>query len=153
MEFRVGNTFGTTVHCSYGAFWLSFSMFIVPSLGIRDAYHGDARAFSVAMGVFLIAWCLLTILFVIAALRTNIAILAVLSTLALAFFRLALAQVLQVPHPVAAVRVNRAGGGVSIICALLAFYAGGSGIMREETTWVSFPLGEINVKKPVEKRA
>ena len=154
MEFRVGNTFGTTVHCSYGAFWLSFSMFIVPSLGIRDAYGTDERAYSVALGIFLISWCLLTLLFFIAALRTNIAILAVLGCLAIAFFLLALAQFIKVPHPVGAVRVNQAGGAFSIITALLAFYAGGSGIMREETTWVKFPLGEINVEvKPVEKRA
>jgi hypothetical protein len=35
MEFRVGNTFGTTVHCGYGAFWLSFAMFLIPSLDIK----------------------------------------------------------------------------------------------------------------------
>ena len=80
MEFRVGNTFGSTLHCSYGAFWLSFAMFMVPSLGIREAYAGDERAFTVAVGIFLMAWCLLTLVFTIGALKTNIAILTVLST-------------------------------------------------------------------------
>ena len=148
MEFRVGNTFGTTVHCSYGAFWLAFAMFLVPSLGIKDAYAGDARAFSFAVGIFLILWCFLTLLFFIAALRTNIAILVVLGLLVLAFFFLSIAQFVSSSHPVGAVRVNRAGGVFAVLCALSAFYAGGAGIMTESTTWVRFPLGEFT-RKPV----
>lgn len=126
-------------------------MFLVPSLGIKEAYVGDARAFSVAQGIFLISWFLLTVLFLVAALRTNIAILAVLGCLAIAFLLLSVAQFILTTHPTAAVRVNRAGGAFAIICALLAFYAGGAGIMREETTWVRFPLGELVVQK-TEKR-
>ncbi|KAF7555126.1 hypothetical protein G7046_g6620 [Stylonectria norvegica] len=148
MEFRVGNTFGTTVHCSYGAFWLSFAMFSLPSVGIKDAYKGDERAFSFALGIFLILWCFLTLIFFIAALKTNVAILLVLGFLTLAFLFLSMAQFLLTSHPNAAVRVNRTGGVLSCVCAFLAFYAGAAGIMTEDTTWVRFPLGEINVKRP-----
>ncbi|KAI6780228.1 uncharacterized protein J7T54_003007 [Emericellopsis cladophorae] len=148
MEFRVGNTFGSTLHCSYGAFWLSFAMFIVPSLGIREAYAGDERAFTVAVGIFLMAWCLLTLVFTIGALKTNIAILFVLGCLTLAFFFLGLAQFIAVPHPSAAIKVNQVGGAFSVFCALGALYAGASGIMLPESTWVRFPLGEFNYAKP-----
>lgn len=120
-------------------------MFMVPSLGIKDAYAGDARAYSFALGIFLIAWCFLTVLFFLAALKTNIAILLVLGCLAIAFFFLSLAQFLSTSHPHAAINVNKAGGAFSVICAMLAFYAGAAGIMTEDTTWVRFPLGEINV--------
>ncbi|KPA44946.1 gpr1 family protein [Fusarium langsethiae] len=146
MEFRVGNTFGTTVHCSYGAFWLAFAMFFVPDLAIKDAYKGDDRAYSFALGILLILWCFLTLVFFIAALKTNIAILVVLGCLFLAFLFLSLAQFLQTSHPVAAIRINKTGGAFSVICAAAAFYAGAAGIMTEDTTWVRFPLGEIDVK-------
>lgn len=146
MEFRVGNTFGTTVHCSYGSFWLSFAMFFVPDLGIKAAYKGDERAYSFALGIFLILWCFLTLVFFIAALKTNVAILLVLGFLTLAFLFLSLAQFLLTSHPVAAVRINKTGGAFSVICAFLAFYAGSAGIMTEDTTWVKLPLGEINVR-------
>lgn len=146
MEFRVGNTFGTTVHCSYGAFWLAFAMFFVPDLGIKDAYKGDDRAYSFALGIFLILWCFLTLIFFIAALKTNIAILVVLGCLFLAFLFLSMAQFLQTSHPTAAIRINKTGGAFSVICAFGAFYAGAAGIMTEDTTWVRFPLGEIDVK-------
>lgn len=146
MQFAVGNTFGTTLHCSYGAFWLAFAMFLIPSLGIKDAYAGDERAYTVAVGIFLISWFLLTSVFFIGALKTNIVILSVLGCLALAFLLLAVAQFVAVTHPTAAVRTNRAGGAFAIICALLAIYAGAAGIMLPETTWVRFPLGEIPVR-------
>jgi succinate-acetate transporter protein len=148
MEFRVGNTFGSTLHCSYGAFWLSFAMFLIPSLGIHEAYAGDQRAFTVAVGIFLMAWCLLTLVFTIGALKTNITILFVLGCLTLAFFFLALAQFIAVPHPSAAIKVNRAGGAFAIFCALGALYAGASGIMLPESTWVRFPLGEFSFAEP-----
>lgn len=66
----------------------------------------------------------------------------------MAFFLLAIAQFVSVTHPTGANRVNRAGGAFAIICALLAFYAGSSGLMTEETTWVRFPLGELPSPKP-----
>lgn len=143
MEFRVGNTFGTTVHCSYGAFWLSFAMFLIPSLNIKGAYAGDARAFSFAIGIYLILWCFLTLLFLIAALRTNWTIIAVFFFLVLAFLFLSIAQFIATEHPQASINVNKAGGAFTIICAFIAFYAGGSGLMIEETTFVRFPLGKI----------
>ncbi|KAI9147740.1 Ammonia transport outward protein 2 [Paramyrothecium foliicola] len=153
MEFRVGNTFGTTVHISYGAFWLSFAMFSIPGLGIAAAYGGNARALSVHLGIYLIAWCFLTLIFLIAALRTNVAILAVFFFLTLAFFLLAIAQFIQVTHPTNAVRVNRAGGAIAIIDAFCAFYAGAAGLMTPATTMVRFPLGEFSRSQPAANKS
>jgi uncharacterized protein len=144
MEFRVGNTFGTTVHCAYGAFWLSFAMFLIPSLGIKDAYNGDARAFSFAVGIYLLFWGLLTLLFLIAALKTNYTIVATFFFLFLAFLFLSIANFISTTHPAASLHVNKAGGAFTVICAATAFYAGGSGLMLKETTFVRFPLGAIH---------
>ena len=143
MEFRVGNTFGSTVHASYGAFWLSYAMFLLPYLGIEAAYKGDKRAYSFALGIFLILWCFLTLLFFIAALRTNVAILLVFFFLTLAFFFLSLANFLSTEHATASLRLNKAGGAFTVVCAFFAFYAGASGLMIPDTTFVRFPLGEI----------
>ncbi|PHH77688.1 hypothetical protein CDD82_3399 [Ophiocordyceps australis] len=144
MEFRVGNTFGTTVHCCFGAFWLSFAMFLVPSLGIRDAYKGDEHAYSFAIGIYLILWCFLALIFFTAALRTNLTILLVFGFLVLALFFLSLAQFLSSTHHTSAVRINRAGGVFSCLSAICAFYAGSSGIMTQDTTFITLPLGEFD---------
>ncbi len=144
MEFSCGNTFGTTVHCSYGAFWFSYAMFLIPSLDIKGAYGNDARAYSFAIGIYLILWCFLTLIFLIAALRTNYAIVGVFGFLVLAFFFLSIANFISTIHPVASVGVNKAGGAFTVICAFIAFYAGGSGLMTADTTFVRFPLGAIS---------
>ncbi|KAK5995568.1 Ammonia transport outward protein 2 [Cladobotryum mycophilum] len=148
MEFTLGNTFGTTVHCSYGAFWLAFAMLLVPSLGIEAAYAGDQRAYSFAIGIFLILWCFLTLIFFLAALKTNIAILTVFGFLTLAFFFLSIAQFISTSHHTAAIRVNRAGGVFAVICAFAAFYAGSAGLMLQDTTYITLPLGELNFVQP-----
>lgn len=145
LEFRVGNTFGSTVHCAYGAFWLSFSMFLVPSLDIKGAYKGDEHAYTFALGIYLILWCFLTLLFMLAALRTNVTILLIFFFLFLAYLFLALAQFTATEHPSASVNLNKAGGAFTVICAFIAFYGGASGLMVPDTTWIRFPLGEIPV--------
>ncbi|KAJ5151173.1 uncharacterized protein N7482_010425 [Penicillium canariense] len=144
MQFRIGNTFGTTIHCSYGAFWLSYGMFMLQYLGLEAAYKGDMRAYSFALGIYLIAWCFLTILFFIAALRTNVAILLVFFFLALAFLFLGIAEFTLTEHATASERLNKSGGAFAVICSMCAFYAGASGLMLPETTWVRFPLGEFS---------
>jgi len=149
MEFVVGNTFGTTVHIAYGAFWLSFAMFLIPSLGLEAAYAGDERAWTFALGIYLLLWCFLTIIFLIAALRTNYAIISVLFFLVLAFFFLSLAEFTATSRPGASLGLNKAGGAFSVITAALAFYAGAAGLMQPETTMVRFPLGVIGAPKTV----
>ncbi|KAJ5215174.1 uncharacterized protein N7469_011665 [Penicillium citrinum] len=144
MEFRVGNTFGTTVHCAYGAFWLSYGILLLPDLGIEAAYQGDKRAYTFAIGIYLILWCFLTLLFLIAALRTNIAILSVFFFLILAYLFLSIANFVATENAAVSIRLNKTGGALAVICAFCAFYAGASGLMVPETTWVRFPLGEIS---------
>ncbi|EEH39319.2 hypothetical protein PAAG_08588 [Paracoccidioides lutzii Pb01] len=138
MEFVAGNTFGTTVHLSYGSFWLGFAMFLVPSLDIKGAYAGNERAFSFALGIYLLFWCILTIMFLVASLRTNLTVIAVFALL-----------FIKTSHPDSASRVNKAGGGFAFICALAAFYAGASGLMVPETTFVRLPLGIVSRREEV----
>jgi uncharacterized protein len=150
MEFACGNTFGTTVHCSYGAFWLSFAMFLVPSLNISGAYGTDKRALSFAIGIYLILWCFLTLIFLIAALKTNMAMIGVFFFLTLAFLFLSIAEFISTEHPTSSIRVNKAGGAFAVVCASFAFYAGSEGLMLKETTFVRLPLGGIP-RRDVEK--
>jgi len=136
-EFACCNTFGFTVHCTYGAFWLSFAMFMIPSLGIEAAYKGDMRAYSFAIGIYLILWCFVTLIFLIGALRTNVAIVATFFFLTLAFFFLSLAQFLLTENSKQSVRLNKTGGAFAIICAATAFWAGIYGLYSKDKTFVT----------------
>jgi succinate-acetate transporter protein len=52
---------------SYGAFWLSFATLFIPGSGIGDAYKAVATTAPAmeddAIGIFLMAWMVLTALF------------------------------------------------------------------------------------------
>ena len=49
---------------SYGAFWLSFAALFIPGSGIGDAYKAAAPDMEDnAIGIFLMAWMVLTALF------------------------------------------------------------------------------------------
>lgn len=127
MEFRVGNTFGATVHCSYGGFWLS--MYLIPYLLIQAVYSGErSREYTFTIGIYLVLWCFLTLLFLIAALRTNVAILPGFVFLVSAFLLLSIANWIATEHPNSSVNVKKAGGAFAVICAFCAFYAGSSGL-------------------------
>ena len=65
-EFRTGNTFGATAFTSYGAFWISFFVFVTffaDKIPAADTGH--------AVGLYLIAWGIFTAYMFIASLRTN----------------------------------------------------------------------------------
>lgn len=143
IEFCIGNTFGSTVHCLYGAFWLSYTMFLILSLDIECQYNGDKQAYTFALAIYHILWCFFTLVFIIAALRKTITIILIFFFLVLAFLFLNIANFIATEHPAQNVQVNKAGSAFMVICALIAFYAGAPGLMLPETTFICFPLGEI----------
>ncbi len=112
-EFRRGNTFGAVAFSSYGAFWLSFFFFASYLLGGLEKV-GEAGA---ATGLFLLVWAIFTGYMMVAALRTNAAVLAV-------FVFLFLTYVALVIGAWAGSDVwNHIGGWLGLITAVLAWYA------------------------------
>ena len=57
----------TVAFSSYGAFWLSFACLFIPGSGIADAYATVAKTDpgmeEDAIGIFLLAWMVVTFLF------------------------------------------------------------------------------------------
>lgn len=48
----IGNTFGATALASYGAFWVSYAIILIPGFGVSEAYPNPAEL-SHAMGFFM----------------------------------------------------------------------------------------------------
>ncbi|KAJ7908440.1 GPR1/FUN34/yaaH family-domain-containing protein [Mycena leptocephala] len=54
----------------YGTFWMSYGLFIIPGTGIMAAYtQGEFRS---AIGIYFMAWMIVTIFFGIASIRRHI---------------------------------------------------------------------------------
>lgn len=108
-EFPRGNVFGATgkgnlqrpcilswsnlfyiAFTSYGAFWLSYATLFIPSSGVMAAFNGDAQEFSNAVGIYLMTWFMITLMFMLPVLRRNIAFSVLLGFLSITFLLLAI---------------------------------------------------------------
>lgn len=130
MEFRRGNTFGTTAFISYGAFWMSFAAyvkFVVPTLPAGQAH--------VATGWFLVAWFVFTAYMSIAALKLDVAHRVLFVSLALTFLFLALGDLAE------SSALGHTGGFLGLFTAAVAWYVSFAVVAKETWGRDVLPLG------------
>jgi len=134
-EFRKGNTFGALAFTSYGAFWLSYYWLVHDiAAGLQPA----DQAYK-AVGLYLLAWTIFTAYMTIAALRTNGAVLAVFVALTLTFLFLTIGDFAK------STGIDKVGGWLGIITALLAWYASFAGVTNStwgKTVMPTWPLAQ-----------
>jgi len=135
-EFPRGNTFAATAFSSYGAFWISYAAILLPGTGIAASYDPTTNEFASAIGIYLLSWFIITFMFFIAALRKSVAFIALFLFLFITFLLLGAGSF------TANLSVTKAGGGVGIATALVAFYIGLSMLLASEAkSIVTLPLG------------
>ena len=120
MEFRKGNTFGTTAFTSYGLFWLSLVFLLIfPAMGWGAAPENSA------MVAYLFMWGLFTTFMFIGTLKLNRALQVVFFTLALLFYLLALGDA------TGSAAIKTFAGYEGIFCGLSAIYAACAQVLNE----------------------
>jgi succinate-acetate transporter protein len=91
MEWKKNSTFGMTAFLSYGCFWLTFvGIFAFPKWIGSSAL--DLGATSTALGYYLLAWGLFTVLMFVGTLRINRSLQTVFLSLTILFVLLALGE-------------------------------------------------------------
>jgi len=134
-EFATGNTFGATAFSSYGGFWLSFATLFIPDSGIGAAYAKAPGMEKDALGIYLLAWMIVTFLFFIGSLRKSIGLTALFFFLTLTFMVLAISELTKKAN------IAKAGGYLGIITALIAYYCGTAELLGHDGI-VQLPLGK-----------
>ncbi|PPQ66922.1 hypothetical protein CVT26_010011 [Gymnopilus dilepis] len=124
-EFARGNAFGATAFGSYGAFWMSYATILIPGSGIISAYS-DERELANALGIFMIAWFMVTLFLLLASLRKMIGLALLFAFLSLTFLLLAIAEF------TGKEKVTKAGGVFGTITAFIAYYVGLAGLLASE---------------------
>ncbi len=132
MEWKKGNTFGTTAFTAYGLFWLS-----LVALLVFPRFNWGTAPSNVAMTSYLVIWGLFTAIMFIGTLNINRALQWVFGTLALLFFLLALGDFLESPG------IKIIAGIEGIVCGLLAMYAGLAQVLNEVYGKTVAPLGVV----------
>ncbi len=119
-EFVRRNTFGALAFSSYGAFWISYYVFIkVIGPGIKPA---DAP---IAVGVFLLGWAIFTFYMTIASFRVTGAVVAVFVLLTVTYVLLTIGAFQSSSG------LTKAGGWVGVATAAAAWYASFAGVVNE----------------------
>lgn len=132
MEFKKGNTFGTTAFTSYGAFWLTLVFLIVfPKMGWLEK---PPVAF---MGWYLFMWGLFTFFMWIGTFGKNRALQTVFFTLWVLFFLLAIRDW------AGSEMIGKIAGFEGIICGFSAVYLAMAEVINESQGKTILPIGEI----------
>ncbi|NNK87337.1 MAG: acetate uptake transporter [Flavobacteriaceae bacterium] len=129
MEFKKGNTFGTTAFTSYGFFWLSLVLLIImPMMGLGEAPTADA------MGWYLVMWGLFTGILFIGTLKLNRALQVVFLTLTILFFLLAAADF------TGNASIKFVAAIIGVVCGGSAIYTGLAQVLNEVYNKTVWPL-------------
>ncbi|WP_342303724.1 acetate uptake transporter [Methanolobus sp. ZRKC5] len=130
LEWKKGNTFGTTAFTSYGAFWLTL-MFIVmaPKLGWAEAPS------SIEMAAYLFMWGLFTFGMFIGTFKANRALQVVFGTLTLLFILLAISDF------TGSASLKQFAGYEGIFCGFSAIYLALAEVINEKFGKTILPIG------------
>lgn len=121
-EFRAGNTLGATAFSTYGAFWIAVAV------GILTKTFGGA-----GVSYYFLAFGILTFVFLLSALRTNLALIGVFFFLTITYLALAIGGF------AASTTWTGIGGWLGIITAIVAQYTALAGILSSGKSAFQLP--------------
>jgi succinate-acetate transporter protein len=134
MEFKKGNTFGTTAFVSYGSFWLTLvAVWIIPGTG---APNGGATPVAF-MGWYLAIWGLFTFFMWLGTFGKNRVLQFIFLSLTVLFGLLA------VRDWAGSATIGRIAGFEGITCGLAAIYLAMAEVLNEAKGRTILPIGEI----------
>jgi hypothetical protein len=131
MEFKKGNTFGTTAFTSYGAFWLSLvGILMLPRMGMADA---SSESF---LGAYLGIWGVFTLFMFFGTLKANRGLQVVFGSLTILFALLCFGNM------TGNTAVLHFAGFEGIFCGASAIYLAMAEVLNEQYGRTVLPIGE-----------
>ncbi len=120
MEWKKGNTFGTTAFLSYGLFWLTLvALILMPAKGLGNTTENTA------MAAYLFMWGLFTAVMFVGTLKMNRALQFVFASLAILFFLLAVGDYTNIAV------IKQIAGYEGIVCGFSAIYTAMALVLNE----------------------
>ncbi|KAI5817091.1 GPR1/FUN34/yaaH family-domain-containing protein [Pyronema omphalodes] len=149
LEFFLGNTFAFVVFGSYGGFFLSLGATLTPGFGVLAPYTTESgalnHAFYNSFGFFYLFTGLLSVVFLICSLRTNIVFVGIFLAYSIAFPLLAAsdwAKGMGNEHLGHTLLV--AGGAACFVVAMLGWYALLSSLLQSVDFPFDLPMGDLS---------
>ncbi|MBU9848480.1 acetate uptake transporter [Rahnella ecdela] len=137
MEFKKGNTFGTTAFTSFGAFWLSLvGILMLPRMGMADA---SSESF---LGAYLGLWGVFTLFMFFGTLKANRGLQVVFGSLTILFALLCYGNM------TGNAAVLHFAGFEGIFCGTSAIYLAMAEVLNEQYGRTVLPVGEPKKQAP-----
>jgi len=131
MEFKLGNTFGTTAFTAYGAFWWWFALLLIfGHTGVIDLSKAGPT-----VPVALLLWGVFTLYMWIGTFKLSRTVFLVFLTLWITFFLLGLGGLLAMPA------ISHLGGWIGLLCGALALYGSFATVTNATFGKTVLPLG------------
>ncbi|WVQ85919.1 hypothetical protein IAT38_008087 [Cryptococcus sp. DSM 104549] len=140
-----GNTFAAVAMTSYGSFWLSFAVFVIPQFEVAKAY-ASAEAFQEALGLYLFCWAIVTFIFLLASLRSSVGMVVLFTLLDFNFWLLAIGNL------AGSEKCLKAGGGIGLANSLVGAWVALAEMNTPDTSFFQMPVGNLQPKQSPPKR-
>ena len=138
MEYRKGNTFGTTAFTSYGLFWWSLvTLLVLPKLSFITGFSAPTNE---AFAAYFFMWGLFTFAMFFGTLKKNRALQFVFMSLAILFFLLVARELTENAVIFGDVTVNTVLGYEGVICGLSAVYLAIAEVLNETYQKTVLPI-------------
>ena len=136
MEFRKGNTFGTTAFCSFGLFWLS--LVTLHAKMLSDSFISIEPFSKPSMAAYFFMWGLFTAVMFVGTLKANRALQFVFLSLAVLFFLLTARDL------TGSELIGTIAGYEGLICGLSAVYLALAEVLNETHGRTILPIGKVS---------
>ncbi len=142
MDFKNGNTFGTTAFTSYGLFWISLvTLLLLPHITFLSGATAAAATDAHFLGWYFFVWGLFTMMMFIATLKKNTMLQIIFGTLFILFYLLALRDWGYITGTAANII-----GYEGILCGLSAVYLAMAEVINETYGKTVLPIGKPLIK-------
>lgn len=133
LEAKGGNTFGMVAFCSYGAFWVWFSLLLwLSGMNSLNLSHvGNA------INVALIVWGFFTLYMWVSTFKLNMALFGVFVTLWPTYFLLGIGGMMGLST------VTLAGGALGVLCGVIAMYTSFAIVTNDTFKRPVLPVGPL----------
>lgn len=136
-EFKRGKVISATAFSSYGGFWVATALMFLPGSGILGTLNSSGTLHQ-ALAVYFLCWTIITGIFFLGALKTNVALLVVPGLLLLTYLLLTIAEFAGGNNAATVI-----GGWLGIITALAAWYTALADLLHSGNGAFRLPLGHL----------
>lgn len=145
LEWVLGNTFTVVVFFTFGSFWLSFGFLLQPQQGVATAVGATTADYNGGIGLYLVWWAILNLIYTIASLRTNVVFVLLFTFLEVDFWLLAALYIkLALGRTSMLTGIMKAAGAFGFLTCCMGWYLLVVLVFDSTGMPISLPVGDLS---------